>query len=99
VALKKFVDDFSVLGIEQCLIQRMHSLFSPEVVQGMTAKEIASIAAESPAVDAERRQCAERLAVLEAGLRDLKILDKHRPSIGGKSSVTLPEHIVLNKVG
>jgi len=77
----------------------MHSLFSPEVVQGMTAKEIASIAAESPAIDAKRRQCAERLAVLESGLRDLKMLDRHRPSIGGKPSVTLQEHIALDRVG
>ncbi|KAK5710545.1 hypothetical protein LTR17_018817 [Elasticomyces elasticus] len=79
VALKKFIDDFSVLGIEQCLTQKMPLLFSPEVVEGLTAEDIAGIAAESHAINVERQQCAERITVLEAGLRDLKVLDKHRP--------------------
>ncbi|KAK4896329.1 hypothetical protein LTR27_005852 [Elasticomyces elasticus] len=79
VALMRFIDDFSVLGIQQCLTQKMPLLFSPEVVQGLTAEEIARVAAESHGTDVERQQCAERIAALEAGLRDLKILDKHRP--------------------
>ncbi|KAK5734604.1 hypothetical protein LTR17_008825 [Elasticomyces elasticus] len=79
VALKKFIDDFSVLGIEQCLTQKMPLLFSPEVVEGLTVEDIAGIAAESHAIDVERQQCAERITALEAGLRDLKVLDKHRP--------------------
>ncbi|KAK3618030.1 hypothetical protein LTR22_026516 [Elasticomyces elasticus] len=81
VALKKFIDDFSVLGIEQCLIQKLPLLFTPEVVQRLTAEEIAGVAAESHAIDIERQQCADRQAALEAGLQDLKVLDKHRPMI------------------
>ncbi|KAK3616542.1 hypothetical protein LTR56_025357 [Elasticomyces elasticus] len=45
VALKKFIDDFSVLGIEQCFMQKMSLLFSSEVVQSLTAKEIAGVTA------------------------------------------------------
>ncbi|KAK5689249.1 hypothetical protein LTR17_026399 [Elasticomyces elasticus] len=81
VALKKFIDDFSVLGIEQCLIQKLPLLFTPEVVQRLTAEEIADVAAESHAIDIERQQCADRQAALVAGLQDLKVLDKHRPMI------------------
>ena len=74
-----------MLGIEQCLIQKMSSLFTPQVVQAMTTREMSTIAAESPETDVERQQCKDRLAVLETGLRDLKILDKHRPGSGSKS--------------
>ncbi|KAK3614949.1 hypothetical protein LTR22_027618 [Elasticomyces elasticus] len=55
---------------------------SPEVVQDTTATEVAYIVAKSPSIGAERLQCSERLAVLESGLRDLNILDKHRSSTG-----------------
>ena len=51
----------------------------------MTTREMSTIAAESPETDVERQQCKDRLAVLETGLRDLKILDKHRPGSGSKS--------------
>ncbi|KAK4552409.1 hypothetical protein LTR86_010423 [Recurvomyces mirabilis] len=91
VALKRFIDDFSVLGIEQCLIQKMSSLFTPEVLQAMTTKDIAAIVAESPETGAERRQCNERLAVLEAGLQNLKVLDRHRPGSANDGSQDIEE--------
>ncbi|KAK3045610.1 hypothetical protein LTR09_012818 [Extremus antarcticus] len=78
VALKRFVDDFSVLAVEQCLVGRLPSLFTPEMVQKLSEEDVSGLASETEHTTAQRSQCLEKLAVLEEGLRDLKSLDKHR---------------------
>lgn len=77
VALKKVVDDISVLAVEECLIQQLPTLFMPEAVFNMDDDIIRGIAAESEESAAERERSTVRLRVLEMGLRDLSRLNNH----------------------
>lgn len=78
VAFKTFVDSVAVLAIEQCLLQKLPSLFSPDVVLEMKDEDVSRLAAESEETSAERSRYEEKLIVLESGLSDLQRLDKHR---------------------
>ncbi|OBR03058.1 Dynamin family protein [Colletotrichum higginsianum IMI 349063] len=88
VALKRFIDDVSVLAIETCLIQFLPDLFTPNIVYEMTDDQVKHLAAESQELIEERAQCLERQEVLEVGLQTLRLLSRHNMGVeSGKSEV------------
>lgn len=85
VAQKTLVDIFSELAIEQCLLQQLPEMFTPEVVFALEPDEIESIAAESEESRVERSRTMEKLKILEGTLKVLHSLDRHK-SVGEKAS-------------
>ncbi|KAI1339224.1 P-loop containing nucleoside triphosphate hydrolase protein [Xylariaceae sp. FL0016] len=80
VALKRVVDDVSVLVIENCLVQKLLDLFSPDVVWNLTDEIVFTTAAEGEASAAERGRTTHKLRVLESGRVELNKLRKHGSS-------------------
>jgi hypothetical protein len=70
--LKKVIDDFSVLAVEVCFIEKLPSLFCPEDVFDLSNETIALLAAEDEGSATERARYSEKLKVLENGLSELK---------------------------
>jgi hypothetical protein len=75
--LKKFIDDFSVLAVEACLVENLPNLFCPEKVLDIDDVMVAKLAAEDEESSAERGRCSEKLRVLEIGLRELKNVQEY----------------------
>ena len=75
------MDDVSILAVEECLIQKLPSLLSSDVICGLTDAEIQRLAGESTESAAERKRATEKLTVLENGMVELKRLKKYYPSI------------------
>ncbi|KAK7178569.1 dynamin family protein [Paraphaeosphaeria sporulosa] len=80
VALKKFIDDFSVLAVETCIVDSLSTLFCPENVLDIKDEMVATLAAEGEESSMERERCCEKLKVLESGRRELKSVQEH-PSL------------------
>ncbi|KAJ2897735.1 hypothetical protein MKZ38_004411 [Zalerion maritima] len=72
VAIKRFVDDFSVLAIERCLISKVPALFGLETVYNLSESDVSRLAGESEEASAERQEYTQKLAVLESTLSDLR---------------------------
>jgi hypothetical protein len=78
--LKKFIDDFSVLAVEACVVEELPTLFCPAKVLDIGDEMLAKLAAEDEESSIERDQCIVKLKVLENGLRELKDVQEH-PSL------------------
>ena len=83
--MDRFVDDFSVLAIEQCLLKRLPCLFTAEVVDGLELGELRSLAAEEPVAESRREHYKANLTILEHALRRLTSIERFRPKVLGKT--------------
>ncbi|KAF2194529.1 hypothetical protein K469DRAFT_725843 [Zopfia rhizophila CBS 207.26] len=72
VAMKKIIDDFSVLAVEARLVQELPSLFCPADVIDIDDTTVAALASESEESLTERTLYREKLKILEDRLRALQ---------------------------
>lgn len=78
VAVNRFIDDASILAIEDCLIKKLPMLFRSSNVLKMSEQDISRLAGETPETSLERRSLEEKRRILETGLQSLKSLHKRR---------------------
>lgn len=83
MALKKIIDDFSVLAVEACLIQRLPTLFSPADVIEIDDTTVAILASEDEESSAERALCNEKLKILKDGLNALQSAQEYPLALKG----------------
>lgn len=87
--MKRFVDDVSVLAIEECLIQKLPSMFGPATVYEMKSEDILSMTLENEDTASERKRCSEKLIAFEAASFELRRLDRHHSMTVKKQATTL----------
>ncbi|RMD39935.1 hypothetical protein DV735_g5197, partial [Chaetothyriales sp. CBS 134920] len=85
IARRKFVDDFSNLAVEKCLLEPVSTIFSSGVVDALQDSIVEDIAAEDENSRIERRRLEEKIAVLQACLKQLHRLDRHH--LADKSNI------------
>lgn len=91
VALTRFIDDTSVVAIEDCLIDKLPDLFTPAVVLELGEEQITALVSESEKTAHKRESIGEKHQTLKNGLRDIKRLQRRRQ--GGSGSLQKPSHI------
>jgi hypothetical protein len=80
VARKKFVDDFSNLAVEKCLLKPLAIIFNSGVVISLANDVVEAIAAEDESSKLERGRLALKRNTLQSGLKQLHRLDRHNVS-------------------
>jgi hypothetical protein len=78
VAFDRFVDDVSVLAIEECLISKLPDLLKPSRVHELGTEEIQRLVGESEETASSRTKLNEKRTLLQKGLQDLKRFQTHR---------------------
>ncbi len=76
--MSRFVDDVSVLAIEDCFISKLPILFRSSNVLNMSDEDISRLAGETQASSVERKRLEGKRGTLETGLQGLKNLLKRR---------------------
>lgn len=81
VAVSRFIDDVSVLAIEDCLISKLSTLFKSSNVLEMSEQDISRLVGETPESAVERKRLEAKRGILETGLQGLKSLHKRRNAV------------------
>ena len=76
--MSRFIDDVSILAIEDCLISKLSTLFRSSNVLEMSELEISRLAGETRESSLERKRLEAKRRILETGLQSLKSLHKRR---------------------
>jgi hypothetical protein len=84
------VDDFGVLAVEACLIQKLPTLFSPADVIEFDDAVVAILASEDEESSAERARCNEKLKILKDGLNALQSVQEYRLPLKGMKFLIRP---------
>ncbi|KIW12491.1 hypothetical protein PV08_09768 [Exophiala spinifera] len=71
VALKSIVDSFGMYAVEDCLLQPLPEIFSPEIVFGLKDEVVTAIAGESQEIAAEREDLEKKLESLQRTMHTL----------------------------
>ncbi|MCJ1467777.1 hypothetical protein MMC07_006402 [Pseudocyphellaria aurata] len=82
VAMKVIVDNFAVIGVEYCLLDRLSDIFSPETVMRFDDDLVSKIAAETEDSQNERARVIKKLKILGGGLQILNSLGPIKPAEG-----------------
>lgn len=77
VARKKFVDDFSILAVEKCLLEPLLTMCCPRTVDVLADSIIGDIAREDDGIRAERERLTEKVNAMKRALDKLHTLDPH----------------------
>jgi hypothetical protein len=85
VARKKFVDDFSNLAVEKCLLEPLAVIFGPQVVDTLADGVVEKIAAEDESSKLERERLLHKRTKLQESLLQLHRLDRHNVTNAGES--------------
>lgn len=80
VALKNVVDAFTMYAIEEVLLTRIPSIFTPESVYTLDENTITRVAGESEQSIAERETLTKKLAILKETQKLLHRMDRHKPA-------------------
>lgn len=78
VAVNRFIDDLSILAIENCLIGKLPTLFKSSNVLEMSAEDLSRLAGETRESSLERKRLEAKRGTLETGLQGLKSLHKRK---------------------
>jgi len=76
--VSRFIDDVSILAIEDCLISKLPTLFRSSNVLEMSGQDISRLTGETQESSLERKRLEAKRGILETGLQSLKSLHKRR---------------------
>ena len=76
--MNRFIDDVSVLAIEDCLIKEVSELLRSSNVFDMSAEDVSRLAGETTESSIERKRLGEKKKILYAGLPGFKGLQNQR---------------------
>jgi hypothetical protein len=79
--MNRFIDDVSVLAIEDCLIGKVAKLFRSSQFLEMSPDDVSRLAGETEESSVERKHLIQKRKILDVGLRGLKDLQRQKQII------------------